>query len=196
MSSNQFWDDFYKKQNKKTFEWLLDSSCLDHIMPLITKIKITTLIDVGCGSSVFTSQISRQLPANLLICADFAIEPLLHLKSLNLAPHIDFIQTNCKQLPIRSDFFDLAIDKGYLDSVLKRLSLVSVDMAMQQAVESVESVLDVVNGLVVQITDEQPELRINLLDQVNKFNLGFHFKEIQIDDYCYFVYFINKKKKY
>ena len=203
MSSKSYWDLFYKKQQKKSFEWLVDNSCLDQLMPQIKiNSKITFLLDVGCGSSLFSSQLKESLlqPA-MLLCADFSFEALLHLKSCSPAKAIDFIQCDCKRLPFRLSLFDLAIDKGYLDSVLKQLSFVSVSKAMSETLESMYTILEKLdeNQLLIQITDEQPELRISLLDEFrfknDSFEINYSFKEIQVNESTYFAYFINKAKK-
>jgi SAM-dependent methyltransferase len=204
MSTKSYWDLFYKKHTQKSFEWLIDTSCLDQVTSSLTNYKLTSILDVGCGSSLFSSQLSKSNSnMNHLICVDFAYEPLHYLKSLNSSSnnnshHIDFVQCNCKRLPFRNNLFDLVLDKGYLDSVLKRLNLVSTQLAMKDTMESLNTILEKleINKCLIQITDEQPDLRISLLDQYkhDEFKISYYFKEINVDESAYFVYFINKTK--
>jgi hypothetical protein len=203
MSSKSYWDLFYKKQKIKSFEWLVDNSCLEQLLPQINKSNtIAFLLDVGCGSSLFSSQLKESLPEPaMLLCADFSFDALLRLKSSTSAVAIDFIQCDCKRLPFRSSLFDLAIDKGYLDSVLKQLTLVSANKAMSETLESMSTILEKLdeNKLLIQITDEQPELRISLLDEFHfgnsSFEINYSFKEIHVNESIYFAYFINRTKK-
>lgn len=46
----------------------------------------------------------------------------------------------------------------------------------------------------IQITDETPELRISLFDQLEQahFRIEYFFKEISVEDAVYYAYFIRK----
>lgn len=202
MSSKSYWDLYYtKKQQIQSFEWLVDSSCLDHLMLQIDNTTTTFVLDIGCGSSLFSRQMTERLAQpGLLVCVDFSNEPLKYLKSISTRLAVDFVQCNCKRLPFRSDLFDLGVDKGYLDSVLKQLTLVSVNTAMNETLESLRVCLEKLdeNKLLLQITDEQPELRMSLLDEFKDdlFEINYSFKEINdANESTYFAYFINKTKK-
>lgn len=212
MSSKTYWDSFYThRKNKKTntttnFEWLLDSTCLEHLTCLLDQSnEITFIADIGCGSSHFSSDLSSQLSRlNLVICADFSLEPLAYLKTSQSARLLsDYIQCDCKRLPFRRDFFDLIVDKGYLDSVLKQMSLVSTEQAMRATHESLRTLVDKLDATdrkyLVQITDEQPELRFDLLDEFKlkyALNISYFYKEISFNEFVYYAYFISKQQQW
>lgn len=234
MSEKLFWDKFYKLHSLKPFEWLIDYQDLlksldikdckeekqsdESIMFLELKEKRqgttnkTFALDVGCGTSMFSFNMSKALSFRqqpFLICADFSIEALeilrlkqneANIKANKSSLPIDFIQCNCKYLPFRDDCFDLILDKGYLDSLLKSDHSDVIDStlaSMKNILEKLDSSSLNTNGTrryLLQITDETPELRISLFDQFkhDKFKLNYYFKEIDLDNnlvyYAYFVY--------
>ena len=115
---------------------------------------------------------------------------------------IDYVLCDCKNLPFCDNFFNLAIDKGYLDSILK-----SANSPYSSAINSLENLLNKLdscdnenNNYIIQITDEVPELRIDLFDRLlvhlvkNKDNIRFKFnyKEIHVNNQSYFVYYLYK----
>lgn len=214
MSEKVFWDRFYQKHGENSFEWLLDYSEFSDSTgesPSLGSNKNTRLIlDVGCGSSTFGYQLQKSLKfPSLLICADFLHLPLAFLKTKHfvecennaVVPLVDYVQCDAKRLPFRDDLFDLVIDKGYLDSILK--AKVYLD-SLENAFKSMASILEKVNerGTLVQITDETPELRLGLLDEFsqsssNRFLISYTFKEIEItkNNSIFYFYFINKINK-
>lgn len=60
--------------------------------------------------------------------------------------------------------------------------------------EFVDRLKDEQDKYLIQITDETPELRISLLDRIDqrKFRIEYFFKEISVNDSCYYAYFIRK----
>ena len=133
MSEKKFWDNFYKKHNSHAFEWLIDYKDLvkslnlegEHaidqktstiFLNLNTQKKsssnLTFLLDVGCGTSLFSYNLKNSFTfKSLLVCADFSYEALeiLKFKHTNQTA-IDFVQCNCKYLPFRDCFFELIIN--------------------------------------------------------------------------------------
>lgn len=120
MSQRLFWDKFYKKNNKNPFEWIVDTSSISEILSQINSFEKkasdlqTFLLDAGCGSSLYSSRLSESLPyKNYLLCADFSGDALELIKSnqeeSNMLLNVDFIQCNCKRLPIRDNVFDLIL---------------------------------------------------------------------------------------
>lgn len=210
MSSKSYWDLFYTSKSNTNFEWLLDNTCLDNLTTKLKQSKHTFLADIGCGSSQFSWHLSRELSPNLLICADFSRQPLNYLKEQTKNKKVisDFIQCDCKRLPLRNDLFDLILDKGYLDSVLKQLSLVPVEKAMHETHVSLKALIDKLDSLnikssscnnnkyLIQITDEPPELRFELLDEFRlkyALNINYFYKEIPLNEFVYYAYFISKQ---
>ena len=204
MSEKKFWNSFYTKNNKQTFEWLINYDDFVKNLNLNefnTNANRAFLLDAGCGTSIFSSKLRDSLrDESLLICADFSREALEFLKQKqNNSSYIDHVQCNCKYLPFRNDLFDLIIDKGYLDSVLKSPKPDSIKNALE-CFNSLLNKLDYSDKLykkfLLEITDETPELRISLYDQYSNSNqFSYFFKEIHIGNdlyyYAYFVYKIN-----
>jgi SAM-dependent methyltransferase len=224
MSKRIFWDRFYTKHNEDAFEWLVDYSEL--ISNINEKFLVEyignkekpsiRLLDAGCGTSMFGFNLSRSinLPVSL-VCADFSREALnilrnkhnyelLETRKRNTSNSpfqsssitIDYIECNCKYLPFKHDSFDIIVDKGYLDSVLKATnSTQSIKSSLRAICNLLENLN--INGYLLQITDETPDLRMSLFDQLkhNDFKLGYFFKEIDLDnDRVYYAYFLRKIK--
>ncbi len=174
------------------------------------------ILDVGCGTSMFSFNMRNALSYRqpFLICADFSLEALDLLRCKqneaktqinNESLLVDFIQCNCKYLPFRDDCFDLILDKGYLDSLLKSKASNMIDSAldsMKNILEKLDctyadsSSANTPRRYLLQITDETPELRISLFDQFqhDKFKLNYYFKEIDLDNnLVYYAYFVCKR---
>jgi hypothetical protein len=184
MADKSYWDIFYTKNNRAPFEWLVDTSCIEQIVCClkfshlqIEKLSKTTfMLDVGCGSSVFSSRLSSLLSSsNYLLCADFSRQALELVKSNETSLNADFIQCDCRRLPIRDDVFELILDKGFIDSLLKNKT-----KAIESSLFAMNNILEKLNGLdetccLVQITDECPELRISLFDQFDQSQIRIIF---------------------
>jgi SAM-dependent methyltransferase len=125
--------------------------------------------------------------------------------------YIDFVQCDCKYLPFRDNLFDLILDKGYLDSLLKKIFISSNQIAVSDALLAMSNLLEKLDYMhdknkknqennkgkkyLIQITDEVPELRISLFDQFDqsKIKIDYFYKEINFGhDLVYYAYFINK----
>ena len=126
---------------------------------------------------------------------------------------VEHVQCDCSRgrLPFRDDMFDLIIDKGFTDSVLKNADTASATGNALATIESLVRKLDRtrVDATLVQITDEAPEMRINLLDQLDiilQRSVRLHYKSIELldgddniynhddDAHSYFVYFLSTCK--
>jgi SAM-dependent methyltransferase len=208
MSDKSYWDNFYSKPQNSTFEWFFDfkefikdNELLQHENK---KESSDLVLDAGCGTSLFCYHLTEQFESPAyLVCADFSNDALSLLKSKhselskkNLS--IDYVQCDCKYLPFKKELFDLIVDKGYLDSVLKnennKDSLVNSLISINSMLEKLKSAP---YGYLLQITDEEPETRISLLDefQESERSLGYHFKEIDIGrGSFYYAYYLFKKK--
>lgn len=193
MSKKSFWQKFYLKHSNDTFEWLIkfDDSLTSIIENATKTSRKSFILDVGCGTSRFSIKLKSSLSEpNFLICSDFSFEALDLLKSKSNSQKIDFVQCDCKTLPFRHDFFDLIIDKGFTDTLLKETN---IQKSITQTINSIDNQLRILDndGTLIQITDEDPELRINgILDRLK---INFNFKEVENQSgFSYFIYFINK----
>lgn len=214
MSQKLYWDKFYSKHNQSSFEWLIDHRDLNDQIDLCeseqpSEHHTQILLDIGCGSSIFSHKL-RKNGSPLLICADFSQEALALLRNKHTEldvnannqnrqrQYVDYVQCDCRYLPFRDDLFDLVIDKGFLDSLLK--TNLDSSKAMLNASTSMRSILEklATNGRLVQITDEEPDLRSSLLDELLfKYNCNFSysFKEFEVENKSstfYYFYFIEK----
>ena len=209
MSEKKFWDNFYTKHSRAPFEWLIDTSSIDEIVSMLGKKSPAFLLDAGCGSSLFSTRLTQSLRfPSYLLCADFSRQALELIKSNKLTSnHIDFIECDCKRLPIRDHLFDLVLDKGYLDSLLKKLFIAGSQVSMNEALLAMTNLLQKLDRInessliskqpkyLIQITDETPELRISLFDQLDQANMkiDYFFKEINLsDNLVFYAYFISK----
>ncbi len=114
MSEKLFWDRFYKKHDKTPFEWIIDTTSINEILHEIDRQRQTFILDAGCGSSLFSTRLSQSLTsANFLLCSDFSRQALEIIKSTHKdsdrARPVDFVQCDCKNIPIRDGFFDIIL---------------------------------------------------------------------------------------
>jgi len=114
MSEKLFWDRFYKKHDKTPFEWIIDTTSINEILHEIDRQRQTFILDAGCGSSLFSTRLSQSLTsANFLLCSDFSRQALEIIKSTHKdsdrARPVDFVQCDCKKIPIRDGFFDIIL---------------------------------------------------------------------------------------
>lgn len=193
MSKKSFWKKFYIKHSTDTFEWLIkfDDSLTSIIENATNRSNKSLILDVGCGTSCFSLKLKSSLvSSNFLTCSDFSFEALDLLKSKSSSQTVDFVQCDCKNLPFRHDLFDLIIDKGFTDTLLKEKN---TQKSITQAINSIKNHLKILDnvGTIIQITDEDPELRINgILDRLK---INFNFKEVENQSgLSYFIYFLNK----
>lgn len=206
MSSKIFWEKFYKKHNSESFEWLVEynKNLDDYIDKNELNFRLT--LDVGCGNSIFSSKLFQNRNS-FLICADFSSDALNQLQKSTTSTQTvtDFVLCDCTKLPFRADCFNIILDKGYLDSIIKskdmNLSLNSLNNMLDKLSYTNDSKLDNRNYL-IQITDEVPELRIDLFDKLsfckNYQDISFSFKEIKLNDddnQSNFIYFVQKNSK-
>jgi hypothetical protein len=178
---------------------------------------LSCLLDAGCGTSLFGFKLSSSLPRPAyLVSADFSERALLLLREKQKEDFykqnarqtvlLDYVQCNCARPPFREHLFDIIIDKGYSDSLLKssdkcdatEVALRSI-LGLIQRLDNKDRDIDEnrhSRKVLLQITDEAPELRMSLLDQLNtsKFKISYFFKEIQTNNseqtsfYAYFIY--------
>jgi SAM-dependent methyltransferase len=161
------------------------------------------ILDVGCGTSLFSYDLKESLDQySYLICVDFSDKALNLIKQKHTSRRstketIDYIKCDCKRLPFRNDIYDLIIEKGFLDSVLK-----DQNNSIKNFLVSLDNIIEKLNRLqssyILSITDEPPDLRLMLLNDLNQSNyrLSFNYKEINLEsNSILFVYYLHKTDK-
>lgn len=157
------------------------------------------VLDLGCGRS--------QLPLNLylwkhfplaVICLDYvqeAVDYQLHsLQTVTPGCQNSFMYGACAdacQLPFRNDCFDLVMDKGTMDALLKNTQ--EGALSAKQMLFEAYRVLNKGGGF-VQLTDEDPDSRLPFLESIspdlcqwNFFVLTGHWDDSQENFLYYFT---------
>ena len=175
---------------------------------LIEQNNYLIILDVGCGTSLFSYDLKNTLDSpSFLVCVDFSDNALEMIKkkhesqktNINTKYSIDYVKCDCKRLPFRNDIYDLIIEKGYLDSVLKGENIVD---SIKNFLISTNNIVEKLNikrySCLLSITDETPESRLSLLDELDQSNykLSLNYKEIILqNNTVLFVYYLYKKKR-
>ena len=108
---------------------------------------------------------------------------------------VSFLHLDVRRLPFNSDCFDIILDKGTTDSMLK-----DTELGVSNAIEVINNAVFCLNdkGYLIQITDEDPDLRMDLLQNALKntdVSLSFKIippKSSSPQQMEYFMYIIRK----
>ena len=225
LSSQKYWDKFYEKEydhQRQSFEWLFEYNDCKHVInQCLNKDHLNTVMDLGCGTSSLgvdmLTSIKEQIQMVLLDSSPKALSiqrerhnQSHHLRTTNLKKDlvsskndIDQLKTqplpilisvDARVLPFKDGVFDVVIDKGTSDSLLKDRK--GGTDTVRQIWSEVIRVLHP-GGRMLQITDEDPDSRMALLDKcirkrcdVEVTCSSLHTKK---NNWNYFVYVISKK---
>lgn len=181
--------------NNSTFEWLLDYATLWNHLPTLAA--TDRLLDVGCGLSDLTLRLAQKYQCHVW-CIDISQAALHKLQTLQCGTasvsNTSFIQADAENLPFLDCTFECIIDKGTVDSVLKhRDSRIAAYLA-EGMIRECGRVL-APGGRYLQVTDEDPELRLPLL-QASFSSWGtlfsLSYKLLTHHNREYFIYTISK----
>ena len=190
MSDRSFWNSFYaSRQGDKRFDWFVHfEDVTGHIAPYLPPVSRNDLIrilDIGCGTSDFSLKLFEHLNRNCRVdCVDFSPEAINIMRTIlyergviakeafdseKSADPSDFSglachQADAKNLPFKGETFSLALDKGTSDAVLKGTD---GETAFVDVVKESLRVLKP-DGKLIQFSDEPPEMRLNLLENVKR----------------------------
>ena len=106
-----------------------------------------------------------------MFCLDYSRAALALMKQLceeqfgkqgEEKPSLHFVHGNATKMPFKTDMFDVVIDKGTTDSVLKFEDRTQAYL-MARKIQNEALRITSRSGVYIQITDEDPELRLDLL---------------------------------
>ncbi|XP_039258645.2 uncharacterized protein LOC120335235 isoform X1 [Styela clava] len=177
------WNQFYRTTKPNPdFEWFANYDDLkDSILPMIRTAlsaqdnpgnRKPYLLDIGCGDSTFGANIAYDLKDVEVYCLDFAIDSLWRLQNkMDGNSKFDNVR-NCtlvhaniaEQQVFSTGSICAALDKGTTDSILKQPK--GTELA-SRALANIYKIL-CKDGVLIQVTDEPPELRIDLLQEAAK----------------------------
>lgn len=209
-----YWNSLYNNSNiaESCSEWFVNYERIQgYILPVIQDVlqhqksasQPAVILDVGCGVSVVGPHIARKFnKAVHVYCIDFALEALLKLRmEIDNDSEFDDL-TNCflirsdmtKELPFEPNSIVTIIDKGCIDSILRQ------NGGHQKAVNAICNNLRLLcqGGVFLQVSDEPPDLRLDLLNDVTNichFACDINCQELLCNletDRTFFFYTIKK----
>lgn len=161
------------------------------------------IVDIGCGVSVVGPHIAKEFNGAVHVyCIDFALQALSNLqKEIDKNNEFDDL-TNCflvrsditKELPFDSNSIAAIIDKGCIDSIVRQID------GHQKAVNAISNNLQLLHqgGVFLQVSDEPPDMRLDLLNDVANtchFACDINCREILCNlesDRTFFFYTVKK----
>lgn len=130
------------------------------------------MLDLGCGTSSFALQLARVSPVPVQVfCLDYSRAALASMKQLYeemfsksgaKKPAVHFVHGNATKMPFKKNTFDLVLDKGTTDSVLKFEDRTQAHLMAKKIQNEALRIISP-HGVYVQMTDEDPDLRLSLL---------------------------------
>ena len=229
MSKQIYWEEFYRKiqrQEQKTpggtYDWFFPykvaSPWLQHyieqqqtslVQATNQKQQHTLLkaMDLGCGTSDLSALLYADHPTLQITCVDFSKEAITKMQRMfgHLAPPKDndpgitFVQGDAMQLPFKDQTFDICYEKGTVDAILKQKT-----HGTSEAVKAICEISRVLksSGVLLQFSDEPPELRLPVLERakgelVTLQNKSFSISFKDIGDFSgieFFLYVMQDSK--
>ncbi|OWF49418.1 methyltransferase-like protein 12, mitochondrial [Mizuhopecten yessoensis] len=198
LSEKSYWTTRYETPRVRAVDWLAPADVIaDHVVSKIETLStgrsgsLVRLLDVGCGTSHVPLHLLQSLPYPLqLVCLDYVpgaarwqSDVLAKSSLYNKLSTYTCITGDVRALPFRNDTFHVILDKGTLDSLLKdrRRALQSCDMMIIECLRILRT-----GGVLLQITDEDPDLRIRLLEEVfSRIQVSAHVSYSQVETHGY-----------
>jgi len=210
LADKGYWDNRYQdsKQGKQHFDWLADAdSTLENVLPYIKS--GARVLDLGCGTSSFATKLCKACPVPVhVVCLDYSVEGLKSTRDMfeqdlsesgNSDFSVHFVQADGTKIPFQSNTFDVILDKGTTDSVLK-LEDEKKAFSLSRGILSESLRLLAPTGVYLQITDEDPDLRMSLLNDLlckrsDKNNVRISHRTISEEEsWEYFMYVLSINK--
>lgn len=208
LADKVYWDNRYQEK-QQLFDWLSDGdSTLENVLPFLKP--GVRILDVGCGISSFALKLCKTCPVPVqIVCLDFSRQGLHLSRQLckaeicnglkGISSSLHFVQADASNMPFKSEAFEVILDKGTTDSVLK---MDDDEEAYKLAKGILSESLRLLSstGVYLQITDEDPDLRMMLLQDLlsersDKGNVSISHKKISDDgNWEHFMYEITMNK--
>ena len=204
LAEKKYWDERYKTRDAREshFDWLADSeSTLEHVLPFVRP--NSRILDLGCGTSSFALNLQKSSAVAVeVVCLDYSYSAVKTMKSIHnhdrsksSLSSVHFIQADATKTPFKAGTFDVILDKGTTDSVLKFEDRRKAHLMAQRLQLEALRILSPL-GVYLQITDEDPDLRTTLLgDLLKDRDVSVSHKLIS-GDYAweYFMYVVSWNK--
>lgn len=220
LSSKIFWEQFYTRTQNKNFEWFLGFGDLKDYLDAALKKSfdngendVPRILEIGCGTSDISLKLFNHLQGRCYIdCVDYSEKAVKimnsRLEALKKESKVFVDDTACKIayhvadarfLPFNDGHFDLSIDKGTSDAILRSKN------GDEEFIKTVTENLRVLrnSGTLLQFSDEGPESRMDLLQKVVEnvwkvhpsCRLRAHYKDLGcFHGIDYFMYTISSMK--
>ncbi|XP_050406084.2 citrate synthase-lysine N-methyltransferase CSKMT, mitochondrial [Patella vulgata] len=182
LATRAFWKEKYSRSNlnQSTFDWFVEPD--DVIKEIESRIlksgshKSFRIMDIGCGTSSLALKLYSQVKSPVEIhCVDFIHEALGQQKDWSeqvltkghpcTSSH--FVMADVCHLPYRDEIFDCVVDKGTIDALVKDKIL--GEEKCRKMLYEMGRLLNK-NGTILQISDEHPEVRQQLLETLAQNN--------------------------
>ncbi|XP_066281021.1 citrate synthase-lysine N-methyltransferase CSKMT, mitochondrial-like isoform X1 [Branchiostoma lanceolatum] len=209
MGKRATWENFYKTQSEqgtKQFDWFVGyEEVVDLVSPYLHKPGKShrshlVALDLGCGLSNVALKmcLSSEEPMRI-VCADIVMTALETMRQQyqstrgavrNSESQLLFTMADASQLPFRDRCFDVVLDKGTTDVVIR--SSGGSDLAKTVVQESLRVLR--CGGHLLQFSDEDPDIRLTLLNDVAiRDRATVTFKDISTPHGMeYFMYVVQK----
>ncbi|XP_041354601.1 citrate synthase-lysine N-methyltransferase CSKMT, mitochondrial-like [Gigantopelta aegis] len=209
LSKYSYWKETYARKhgNKMSFDWFVDANDVrEQLTTELIRLKEgcqshINVLDIGCGTSSLPFYMYKEIQTPVsLFCADFITDALRIQKGwlADTSPGhsssvASFVTCNACSIPFLSNMFHMVIDKGTMDSLLKSSTggKSKAEVMMSEVYRILCS-----GGKYLQITDEDPDVRLALLEDLSKklpHEVSWSFITIDCNNYKeYFMFQFTK----
>ncbi|CAI9724038.1 citrate synthase-lysine N-methyltransferase CSKMT, mitochondrial-like [Octopus vulgaris] len=206
LSKLKYWKYHYKKNlgEQNEFDWLLNSETVSNsVLYQLSIVQGSTILDLGCGMSSVSQKLLKKSQHPIFVHSlDYVSSVIEHQKKLcsvvpkvNLSSGFDGIVADACLLPYKDNVFDIVVDKGTMDSLLKDDIK---ERRMQKFASLLEESLRILRpgGCFMQFTDEDPDIHYDILfiaiqkHSAHQYHLSF--TSAGSEPYPCYVYLIKK----